>query len=198
MSKTRNHIPKRTCLGCYQIKEKYSLIRFIIQSEARNIIIDPSPTEHGRGNYICPDVDCLRRLKRSKKYKKVTADISQTDNNRFFQELEAMIQSDKIFSLAGLARRAGKVAVGAQAVEAVIKKKKAKLVILAEDTAPNTRDHFLFLMATFERKFIVYGKKDDWGKLFAKESVAVLAILHDQFAKAIKVEFNMMNDKRKQ
>ena len=188
MSKTSDHIPVRTCLGCCQKKEKFSLIRFVFNKE-HNFIIDPSQTGHGRGNYICSDLDCLIELKKSKKLKKITTSVGLEIKNEFMQELEKMIQPDKIFSLTGLARRAGKLAIGAQAVEAAIKKKQARLVILAEDSAPNTREHFENLISKFERKLLVYGKKDNWGQLFAKENTAVIAILNDNFAKVIKKEF---------
>lgn len=46
--------------------------------------------------------------------------------------------NDKILSLLGLCRRAGKITIGNDAVIDMVTKNKAKLVIMAEDVSKNT------------------------------------------------------------
>ena len=100
-----------------------------------------------------------------------------------------MIQPDRIQSLVGLARRAGKVALGQQAVQAAIKRKRTQLVIIAEDAAENTKNKFRELTnRTGGATVFITGSKSEWGRLFGKESTAVFAILDRNFARGILTE----------
>lgn len=49
-----------------------------------------------------------------------------------------MTQNDPVLSMLGLCRRAGKLSVGTQAVTTSIKRKRARLVIVAADISPKT------------------------------------------------------------
>ena len=60
----RKKLPVRTCLGCQQPKEKRSLIR-IVRTPEGEILIEPTGKKSGRGAYICPDSDCLKRAKKA-------------------------------------------------------------------------------------------------------------------------------------
>lgn len=59
-------IPVRTCLGCGEPKEKRALIR-IVRTPEGEILIDPTGKKSGRGAYICPDAECLKKAKRAKR-----------------------------------------------------------------------------------------------------------------------------------
>ncbi|MCD6363804.1 MAG: YlxR family protein [Synergistetes bacterium] len=59
------HIPIRTCIGCGAKKAKEELIR-IVRSPDGKVYLDLSGKESGRGAYICPDLDCLKRALRKK------------------------------------------------------------------------------------------------------------------------------------
>lgn len=63
-------IPERTCMGCNQKKEKKDLIR-IVKSKDSIINIDKTGKLEGRGAYICDSVDCLEKVKKSKRLEKV-------------------------------------------------------------------------------------------------------------------------------
>ena len=104
-----------------------------------------------------------------------------------------MVQTNRIQSLVGLARKAGKVNLGQQAVEAAIKKKQAKLIVLAEDSSQNTKEQFQTLAKNTKIEIFEIGIKSEWGKLFGRETVAVLAVMHYSFARAIKGEIDKNN-----
>lgn len=53
-------IPQRQCVGCREMKNKNMLIR-ILKSEDDKFIIDETGKKNGRGAYICPNADCLKR-----------------------------------------------------------------------------------------------------------------------------------------
>lgn len=57
--------PQRKCIGCGQMKEKRDLIR-IIKTPEDEIILDTTGKKNGRGAYICPDVQCLQKVIKTK------------------------------------------------------------------------------------------------------------------------------------
>lgn len=58
-------IPMRRCVGCGESKSKRELIR-IIRTPEEEIAIDTTGRKNGRGAYICPEAECLRKARRSK------------------------------------------------------------------------------------------------------------------------------------
>ena len=58
-------IPQRQCMGCRERKEKRELIR-IVRGTDGNVSVDFGGKLNGRGAYICPDRQCLKKAIRSK------------------------------------------------------------------------------------------------------------------------------------
>lgn len=58
-------IPLRQCLGCREMKPKRELIRVVRPPEG-DIHLDLRGRANGRGAYLCPSRDCLRKAVRSK------------------------------------------------------------------------------------------------------------------------------------
>lgn len=58
-------IPMRQCLGCREMKPKRELIR-VVRSPEGSISIDMKGKAPGRGAYICPNAECLKRAIKSK------------------------------------------------------------------------------------------------------------------------------------
>lgn len=59
-------IPQRTCMGCQTKKDKRDLVR-IVRSPEGEISVDPTGKKPGRGAYICPDLECLDKVVKSKR-----------------------------------------------------------------------------------------------------------------------------------
>lgn len=53
-------IPLRQCIGCGETKSKKEMIR-ILKTESGEIILDATGRKNGRGAYICPSADCLKK-----------------------------------------------------------------------------------------------------------------------------------------
>ena len=65
-------IPMRQCLGCNEHKPKSELLRIVrppedSTSEDSNVALDMTGRKSGRGAYICRDVKCLRRVRKSRR-----------------------------------------------------------------------------------------------------------------------------------
>ena len=58
-------IPQRQCMGCRERKEKREMIR-VVRTPEGNVSLDFGGKLNGRGAYLCPDPECLKRAIRSK------------------------------------------------------------------------------------------------------------------------------------
>ena len=58
-------IPQRQCLGCREMKDKKDLIR-VVRSPEGEISLDFKGKKPGRGAYVCHDVECLKRARKSR------------------------------------------------------------------------------------------------------------------------------------
>ena len=58
-------IPMRQCLGCREMKPKKELIRAVRSAEGQ-ISLDFKGKASGRGAYVCPDRECLKKAIKSK------------------------------------------------------------------------------------------------------------------------------------
>lgn len=66
MDKKIKKIPMRQCMGCNEHKPKSELLR-VVRSPEGEISLDFSGKKNGRGAYLCKDVRCLRRVRKSKR-----------------------------------------------------------------------------------------------------------------------------------
>ena len=62
---TNKKIPMRQCVGCRESKSKQELIR-ILRTPEENIIVDATGRKNGRGAYICSNMECLKKARKSK------------------------------------------------------------------------------------------------------------------------------------
>jgi len=53
-------IPLRMCVGCQEMKPKKELIR-IVRTPQEEVILDSTGKKSGRGVYICPNKECLKK-----------------------------------------------------------------------------------------------------------------------------------------
>lgn len=58
-------IPQRQCMGCRERKNKRDMIR-VVRAPSGIVSLDFSGKAQGRGAYICPDPECLKKALRSK------------------------------------------------------------------------------------------------------------------------------------
>ena len=61
----QKRIPMRQCLGCREMKPKKELIR-VVRSPEGEISLDFHGKKPGRGAYLCPAPECLKRIRKSR------------------------------------------------------------------------------------------------------------------------------------
>lgn len=62
-------LPLRKCIGCNESKQKKELVRFVKTPDG-NITLDLTGKKNGRGAYICPNTECLKKAKKSRRLEK--------------------------------------------------------------------------------------------------------------------------------
>jgi len=70
-------VPMRQCVGCRELKNKKDLMR-ILRTPDNNVIFDDTGRMNGRGAYICPSVECLKKARKTKAIER-SLDISIPD-----------------------------------------------------------------------------------------------------------------------
>ena len=63
-------IVQRTCIGCNLKKEKKELLRLVFNKKG-DFFIDLTGKAEGRGIYLCKDIECFEKTKKSKKIEKL-------------------------------------------------------------------------------------------------------------------------------
>jgi len=62
----KRHIPIPTCIGCRKKRKKEEMI-WLRQSREGVIRVEERKPHHGRGFYLCPDLQCLKMGRGRKK-----------------------------------------------------------------------------------------------------------------------------------
>ena len=58
-------IPQRQCMGCRERKSKREMIR-VVRCTDGSVNLDFGGKMNGRGAYICPNSECLKKVRKSK------------------------------------------------------------------------------------------------------------------------------------
>ena len=82
-------IPQRQCMGCRERKAKRELIR-IVRGTDGNVSVDFGGKLNGRGAYLCPNAECLKKALRSRALdRSLEVTIPQEVIDRLEKEMEA-------------------------------------------------------------------------------------------------------------
>ena len=84
-------IPMRQCLGCREMKPKRELIR-AVKSPDGEVSLDFKGKMPGRGAYLCPNGECLKKAMKSKALERafsthITAEI--------YEDLEKQMEANQ-------------------------------------------------------------------------------------------------------
>ena len=64
MPQNTKKVPMRKCMGCNETKPKKELIRIVREPDGK-ITLDERGKVSGRGVYICPDINCFAKVKKT-------------------------------------------------------------------------------------------------------------------------------------
>ncbi len=82
-------IPMRQCMGCRERKAKKDLLR-IVRGTDGAVSLDFGGKLNGRGAYICPNAECLKKAQKAKALERsLEIPIPQEVYDRLIREMEA-------------------------------------------------------------------------------------------------------------
>jgi len=96
----------------------------------------------------------------------------------------------QIYSLLGLANRAGKIVTGEDLVLKEIRNKRAKLVIIAEDASENTMKKFTDKCSYYQVPLKKVNSRVTLGQSIGKPERVLVAVLDAGFAEKLKSLFD--------
>ena len=62
-------IPLRKCMGCGEMKSKRELVR-VVKNKEGEISLDLTGKKAGRGAYVCPQLSCLQKARKSRGFER--------------------------------------------------------------------------------------------------------------------------------
>ena len=83
----------RMCVACHEMKPKKELQR-VVRSPEGEVSIDPVGKKPGRGAYLCPNPECLKKARKSKALeRKFEAEVSAEVYEMLEKQFAALAQS---------------------------------------------------------------------------------------------------------
>ena len=81
-------IPQRQCMGCRERKAKKEMIR-VVRGTDGTVSLDFSGKLNGRGAYICPQPECLKKARKAKSLERsLEVPIPEEVYDRLEKEME--------------------------------------------------------------------------------------------------------------
>ncbi len=81
-------IPMRMCVGCREMKPKAQLLR-VVKPQEGEAHIDRTGKAPGRGAYICAQVECFRKARKSRALERA---LDAKIDEAVFDQLESQLQ----------------------------------------------------------------------------------------------------------
>ncbi len=179
------HEPERTCIGCRQTRIKGSVVRVVAGPDG--ILIDYREKLPGRAAYICPRRECIEQaLSKEALSRALHAKVRPPNADEFLARLASLI-GEKIGSLLSISLKAGKIAAGYSAVSDALEKGSVELLLYAADLSDGTREKVAVHVAASLRQATLL-TREEFGRIFNREFVGVVAITDKGLANAIWIE----------
>ena len=83
-------VPLCQCTGCREMKPKRELIR-VVRSPENEISLDFKGKAPGRGAYVCPNMDCLKKAIKSKALERA---FNTKIPDEIYQQLEEQMETE--------------------------------------------------------------------------------------------------------
>lgn len=185
-----NKIAIRTCLGCRESRDKKELVR-LVKSPDGLVVIDYKGTLPGKGGYVCPIESCIREAFLRKQFSRVFTVVQVEGVDDFLDRLRKLVL-DRISSLLSLARKAGKVVDGREAVEKGLERGIINILVLAEDLSPVSLKDLREECLKKGIGYYTYLSKDEMGGLIGKGERGALGIVDASFSSLLGKEFERL------
>jgi len=179
-TKTTPRAHERTCVGCRRKDAAGALVRLVLGVDG--VVVDAAGGAFGRGVHVHPSRDCVAKACRGGLSAAAKRDV-RADAGAVCAEIRGAYERRAAGLILG-ARRAGHLAVGADAAEEALGEG-APMVVLATDAGADTRRRFARWPAQ------AFGTKASLGAVLGTPETAVFAVCHDGVSKALSEALNV-------
>ena len=100
--------------------------------------VDATGKKSGRGAYICPNAECLKKARKSRALERAFETAIGRGCLRGAAGADRGLSMEKILSMIGLAHKAGRVEIGEEPVGSAARAKKARIILVAGDAAASS------------------------------------------------------------
>ncbi len=81
-------LPVRMCAGCSEHKPKKELVR-VVRTPQGEILLDLTGKRSGRGVYVCPNLECLKKARKAKRLERaLDCQIPEEVYDRLEEEMQ--------------------------------------------------------------------------------------------------------------
>jgi uncharacterized protein len=181
---SQRHEPVRTCVGCRQKDGHLALLRFVLAGDPPQIVPDVPRRASGRGVSIHPTRRCLSAAARNGALGKGLRGGAPVDADRLADWASGQY-ARRFEGLLTAAYRSGSALIGTERVRDALSieraGQRALLLIVAGDAAER-RQELVAAAERLGRSCIIHSDKANLGRLFGRETVAVVAITDSDIA----------------
>ena len=174
---------QRICAGCRQHEAREELLRFVLAGDPPELVPDVRRRTGGRGVSVHPRRRCLETAVKSGALRRGLRSAGCADAATLARwAIEQYAR--RIEGLLGAAQRSGYAVIGQERVRDAMARREVALLIVAGDAAENREE----LMRSAERlggSCLVHADKAELGRLFGRETVAVVAVTERAIAKEL-------------
>lgn len=165
-------VPERTCAACRAQDAPSELIRWV-RAEDGTVVPDLADKSFGRGAWIHPRPECLKKLQ-SALARSFRAPVKTSTAEAL--DLLHLGALHRVTQLLGAARRQNAVVFGTDATAEAWYRERAQLVLVAQDARAAANAGFV-RDAVAANAARVWGTKDELGRLFGRPEIGVLGIV---------------------
>jgi len=179
--------PQRSCLACREVKDKKSLLRFVLAPD-NTVVPDLQQKLPGRGVYTCLKGTCLTRAAQKKQFSRgFKGEVLGAEAEVLMRQVTEKLE-ERIAGYLCLANKSGKIASGSDQVMDKLKKGDVGILIIATDISTDIGQKFRGIAKLKGVACMALFTKDRLGELIGKELRSVLAVLDSGFIGPISLE----------
>lgn len=172
----------RTCVACRAAADPSELVRLVLGPDG-SLVADPRGGASGRGAWVHPTPECVRRAVPRGVSHTLKAAVTTTADELLAQLSAAGTR--RALSLIGAAFRARKAAAGSSAAADALARGAACLVVIAED-ARAAADLAPVVAAVARGESLVVGTKATVGAALGRPDTAIVAIMDDGISASLR------------
>jgi len=179
--------PQRSCLACREVKDKKSLLRFVLAPD-NTVVPDLQQKLPGRGVYTCMKGSCLTRAAQKKQFSRgFKGEVIGAEADVLVRQVTDKLE-ERIASYLSLANKGGKIASGSDQVMDKLKKGGVGILFVATDISADIGEKFRGIAKLKGVVCMALFTKERLGELIGKELRSVLAVLDSGFIASIRQE----------